>query len=293
MNPTSRRRRIAIALLALGGVVVGSGCGTPAGGGGELIIEVASGRRVDRDQLLRALARSDYVLLGELHDNPAHHARRGELIEALQPAAVVAEQLNAGAVVRFGADLLASLSEAGFDAKAWGWPMHQPVFAAAAVAGVPVLGGNLSRERARSVAREGEAAWTMPQRELLQRAPLGDGARELLDADLVRGHCGQLSAERLPGIRAAQRARDATMAQAMVEASSRPVVLVAGNGHVRLDYGVGQLLARLEPGARTTSVGFVEPDQAMPRGQPYTYLWVTAKAERKDPCAGFSAPSMR
>jgi hypothetical protein len=40
-------------------------------------------------------------------------------------------------------------------------------------------------------------------------------------------------------------------------------------------------------------VGFVEPDQAMPRGQPYTYLWVTEKAERKDPCAGFSAPSMR
>ncbi|HEX2009525.1 MAG TPA: ChaN family lipoprotein, partial [Roseateles sp.] len=69
------------ALLAL------AGCAQlPAGQGllaGERIIEVASGRELSRAELLQQLRDSDYVLLGEQHDNALHHQRRGELLQAL------------------------------------------------------------------------------------------------------------------------------------------------------------------------------------------------------------------
>mgnify|MGYP006201562501 CR=1 FL=1 len=52
-----------------------------------------------------------------------------------------------------------------------------------------------------------------------------------------------------------------------------PAVLLAGNGHVRLDYGVGQLFAALRPQARVLSVGFLEAGERVPQ-----FLKLTAGA---------------
>jgi len=59
---------------------------------------------------------------------------------------------------------------------------------------------------------------------------------------------------------------------------------VAGNGHVRADYGVPQLLAKARPGARVLEVGFVEHG-ATAAGAPFSHLWITRRVARKDPCA--------
>lgn len=257
----------------------------------ERIVEVTSGRTVTREELLDALRASDYVLLGELHDNPLHHRRRGELLAALQrPATVIAEQLPRGERLRFTDDLEASLVAAGFAAKQWRWPLHEPLFAAVRGAGLPLAGGNVPIDDLRRVAREGEAALPPPLAAVIAAAPLTDAAQRALDADLERGHCGQLPPTRLPSMRLAQRARDASMTLALEDAGGRPAVLLAGNGHVRGDYGVPQLLAQRHPQARITSVAFAEPGAAL-ASAPYAYVWVTAPAEREDPCAGFKMPS--
>jgi hypothetical protein len=69
-------------------------------------------------------------------------------------------------------------------------------------------------------------------------------------------------------------------------------VLLAGNGHVRLDYGVPQLARQDQPAARLLSLGFVESASPL-QGAPYDYVWITAAPSgRGDPCAGMQLPTV-
>lgn len=269
----------------------------------DVIVEAKSGRTLDLAQLADAVRRSDYALLGERHDNAEHHARRGELIRALGGrGSVVAEHLERGrhfaaAEIAKGeendrggevSDLEAALVAAGFDPKGWRWPLHRPLFAAVAAAGLPLAGGNVPRELARRIAQEGEAAVPPELAALLARAPLRAEAQARQDADQIAGHCGTLTPERLPGHRLAQRTRDAAMAETLLAQTRKPALLLAGNGHVRLDYGVPTLLAQLAPGAKVVVVGFVESGEELAsarRDGLYTHLWLGAPAAREDPCA--------
>ncbi|MEN9626875.1 MAG: hypothetical protein RJA10_101 [Pseudomonadota bacterium] len=294
--PTPADRRVALAALATlaaATVLLAAGCATPASTPDRLF-DAASGQEIRRAELLATLHQADVVLLGELHDNPHHHQRRGALLAELGPrAAVVAEQLPRGARVVPGADLRAQLEAAGFDAAAWGWPLYSGLFGPPMAAGVPLLGGNAARDLARQVARSGPSAWPGDLRSMLEAAPLPAAAQAALDQDLLDGHCGQLPAARVPAMRAAQRLRDASMAQALLDqlaAGARPAVLVAGNGHVRSDHGVPQLLRAVRPSLRVVSVGFGEPGWAA-AGAPYTVLWLTPAVARQDPCAGFRMPA--
>lgn len=258
---------------------------------GERIVEVATGRELGRAELLARLRASDYVLLGEQHDNAVHHQRRGELLRSLGTGVpVVAEHMTRGLAVQPGAELLPRLEAAGFDAKGWRWPLHEVLFAPAAAPGRVLLGGNAPRDQARQVAREGEAALPADLAPLLRAAPLGDAGRAALDADLVKGHCGMLAGERLVAMRWAQRVRDAAMWTTLQQAAGshgRPAVLLAGNGHVRDDYGVAQLARQQQPAARVVSLGFTDGG-AQSAGQPYTYVWQTAAPTgRGDPCEAF------
>lgn len=255
----------------------------------ERIVEVVSGRAISRDELLQKLRASDYVLLGERHDNAVHHQRRAELLNALGPRVpVVAEHLTRGLAVLNGPELLPRLQAAGFDEKGWRWPLHEPLFAAAAAPGRMLVGGNAPRDLARELARKGQAALPEDLQAITRAAPLDEAGAKALDGELVQGHCGMLGGERLVGMGWAQRARDAAMwlsLQAAAQAQGKPAVLLAGNGHVRRDYGVAQLIAAQQPAARVASVGFVETD-AQIQGAPYHYVWITAAPKREDPCAG-------
>lgn len=276
-------------------------CGLPALAA-EHIVD-AHGQAIDADALVTAIAASDLALLGERHDNVRHHERRGELLRALKrrigQTTVVVEHLDRERSFDFNAVCIGSdhglervLSNIGFDAKGWRWPLHQPLFSALATSGANVIGGNISRSIARRIASEGEAALPLASAARLVATPLPETARERLDADLVRGHCGELDANRLPGLRLAQRARDAAMADTLLAASTpgKPVLLLAGNGHVRRDYGVPTLLGSTR---RIVSVGFVEDESelaAARRDKLYDYLWLTDPAKRPDPCAELRKP---
>jgi len=262
----------------------------------ERIVEVASGREISRDELVQRLRANDYVLLGEQHDNPSHHQRRGQLLSSLGASLpVVAEHLTRGQTVQAvqavqsgGAELLPRLEAAGFSAQNWHWPLHEPLFAVAAAPEHLLVGGNISTELLRALARQGEAALPDDLKAVALAAPLADAAREALDEDLIDGHCGMLPKERLSSMRWVQRARDAAMwlaLQQVGQGRDKPAVLLAGNGHVRTDYGVAQLIAAQQPRTRFASVGFVETG-AQREGLPYTYLWITAAPDREDPCAG-------
>ena len=262
----------------------------------DLILDATSGLAIDRADLAARLAKADFLLLGEVHDNPAHHQARGELLATL-PArfrSLVLEQLEQGRRLDPATPLDETLEQAGLDREGWGWPLHEPVIAAGRARDMGIAGGNLNRKVARKLALEGTPALDETLTRMLEQAPLDDIGRRRLEADLAAGHCGKLPASRLPNMALAQRARDASLARTLLEAGG-PAVLIAGNGHARRDYGVPVMLAAAAPRALVVSVGFLEaapgdrPDAAPWRGV-FDYLWFTTPAPRSDPCADLKMP---
>src|SRR5262249_55513159 len=63
------------------------------------VLDVATGHLVAPEAVMLALADADYVLLGEQHDNPAHHELEAEIVRRLIAAgrrpALVMEMLDA------------------------------------------------------------------------------------------------------------------------------------------------------------------------------------------------------
>lgn len=256
------------------------------------IFDLRSGEELSEQQLVERLGTQDIVLLGELHDNPRHHALRAQLIARIAGVrtTVVAEHLPAQARVVLGDSLLADLEGAGFNARGWGWPLHQSLFDGIRSLGLPVVGGNLPQGFSKQLMMEGEGALTPPLQQAYRQAPLSADAARRLDADLVSGHCGKLPDRYLAPMRLVQRATDIAMATTLLE--NRPSVLVAGNGHVRKDYGVPQVIGALAASLKISAVGFYERDRNSPEliqslAGRYDYVWLTDGAERSDPCDNF------
>jgi uncharacterized iron-regulated protein len=290
--------------LALGtSLLLAAACtGPPRVPDPDLRISTGQGAPLSAALAVAALREADFVLLGEVHDNPVHHRERAALLRALadlQPTVVFeqfARSSDAALAAPPGTDLDAWVDRAGFDRRGWGWPLHRPLIEAALASGLRLRGGNLERDQARQIARQGAAAVPADLATFLAQ-PLPAAALEVMNQGLLDGHCGQLPAAALPRMRDAQVARDVAMADAMIRSAAEAggrAVLIAGNGHVRRDHGVPLWLARMRPSAKVVSVGFLEADDADGSLPPaaeralYGITWVTPRRQRPDPCAGFS-----
>jgi uncharacterized iron-regulated protein len=256
------------------------------------IIDLRNGEEISEQVLADRLRTQDIVLLGELHDNAQHHALRARLLArfASSRTTVVAEHLPASSRVRFDGALQSDLEAAGFDVKGWAWPVHQPLFDGIRAQGLALVGGNLPKGFSKQLMTKGADALAAPLAAAYRGSPLSAEAVQRLDDDLVAGHCGQLPARYLPQMRLVQRAADVSMADALL--SHQPSVLLAGNGHVRKDYGVPQVLRALASGLKVAAVGFDEDgverkELVKSLAGRYDYVWLTARAERSDPCEGF------
>lgn len=261
------------------------------------LVDGPTGAPVATAELLRRVGSADLVLLGEVHDNPVGHAVRGALLRAFgeRRPAVVFEQFAASegpiAPPAAGESLTVWLDRSGFDRRGWRWPLHEPVVTAALAVAREIRGSNMARAALGPVVAGGVDAAPEPLRQLIARAPLEGAAQAALDTDLVVGHCRQLPAEMIPGMRAAQEVRDAAMTQALLAAAAGgPAWLIAGNGHVRRDFAVPRILARVAPEKRTVVVGVLEREEdgsapaAAERAQ-YDLVLVTPRTARPDPCA--------
>jgi uncharacterized iron-regulated protein len=238
---------------------------------------------------MAAAARARHVLLGETHDNAEHHRLQRVVLEALGAQgsrALAMEQFDTehqpamDAARTRGADAEALADAGRLNRKGWDWPRYRPLVEYALERGWPILAANLSREAARAIVAD-------PSR--FVGPPPGDTQRRILEKDMVDGHCGQqVPPQRLAGMVAAQRARDARMAETL---SRQPAsVLIAGSHHVRREIGVPAYLGG------TLSIAFIETRAGASRPQDYRhgefdYLWFTAPAARKDPCEGFATRS--
>jgi len=260
------------------------------------VLEAVTGRALTTAELLGRVAAADFVLLGEVHDNAAHHQVRGALLGAAgtRPAVVFEQFARSAAPIPPPAagEMEPWLDAHGFDRKNWRWPLHAPVVDAAIARAGTLWGSGLSRETLRSVVRAGMDSAPAELRRLLEQAPLDSAATAAIDAELMEGHCGKLPASMMPGMRAAQVVRDASMADALLAGGTAgPAWLIAGDGHVRMDMGVPRLLRAAAPGKRILAVGLLErgTESAVAgaaTGRLYDVIIITPPAGREDPCLG-------
>jgi uncharacterized iron-regulated protein len=276
------------------------------------IWDVASGGFIDRQGLFTRLARADFILLGERHDNLDHHRLQAEVLRGLialgRRPAVGFEMFgldDAGAIANHLA--VAPNDAAGLGAAVnWsksGWPdwtMYQPIAETALQANLAIVATNLPSASAKKMSRDGLAALEPSmRRELGLNRPLSDATFATMAADIRTSHCGYGSDESLKAMVAVQRARDAQMAQSLIAAGEpNGAILVAGAGHVRNDYGIPIYLAANAPGKQVVSIAFVEVDdqKTEPRDHtqpalkgrlPFDYVWFTPRVDDEDPCEKF------
>ncbi len=234
---------------------------------------------------------ADIYVLGEVHDNPDHHAVQARLTAAIAPAALVFEMLSAAqadAARDVPRDDAAALGAAlGWDGS--GWPdfaMYHPIFAAAPDA--RLHGAALDRDALGRAREDGAAAAFGPEARAYGLGPLDPQDRAAREADQAAAHCDMLPAGLLPGMVEVQRLRDAHFARVAVTAHDQtggPVVVIAGNGHARTDIGIPAHLAAARPGLRVVALGQFE-DAAEP-GAPYDVTAVSPAMAREDPCEAF------
>ena len=259
---------------------------------------------IEKDQFIQKLLRADFVLLGETHDNPEHHAIELEVLQALlrkeKSPALVLEMLDLEdqpEIDRFlqtkSTDAAVFNQQTGFAKKGWDWPLYRPLIKTALDHRLQIVAGNLSHKQLMAVIKNGisDAPQAVRQR-LAQSQNLKPDQQLQLMQDIRDSHCGKLPEKMVSGMTHSQIARDVMLAEKTAKAGM-PVLLIAGSGHVRRDRGVPFYLSQIVPDARIVSVGMLgvdsntKPTDLAKQKSLFDYLWYTDSVEREDPCIGF------
>jgi uncharacterized iron-regulated protein len=237
-------------------------------------------------------AEADVVILGELHDNPTHHAHQARAVATLAPKALVFEMLTPEAAQKMPNTLpdAATLGQI-FSWEAAGWPdfsMYYPIFAAAPQA--RVYGAEVPRTEARRAMKEGPIAVFGPEAAAYGLTdPLPPDDQSAREAEQAKAHCDALPPDLLPAMVDVQRLRDAALARAVVQAmadTGGPVAVITGNGHARRDQGLAQPLARVAPDLSVLAIAQFE--EKAPAAPPFDLWLLTPTIPRDDPCAAFT-----
>ena len=239
-----------------------------------------------------AATAQDVSVLGEVHDNPAHHAAQAERVQNIAPRALVFEMLTpeqANSItpeLRVDADALAK----ALDWENSGWPdfaMYYPIFAAAPDA--RIYGAGVGRDEARAAM---DGGFDGPMDGSAARfgldEPLPQHQQDAREALQMEAHCNAIPEEMLPGMVRIQRLRDAMLARMALEAhedTGGPVVVITGNGHARRDWGMPALLALAAPELEVHVVGQTENEMPLVGG--FDEVLSAPPAQRDDPCEAF------
>jgi uncharacterized iron-regulated protein len=265
-------------------------------------------RFVTPDGLALELAKANYVLIGEIHDNADHHRLQAWLIDQIaikRKPAVVMEMISVDQskvldryLARPDANAEGLGPALGWVKLGWpDWPLYQPIAEAVFRTGVRLFPGDPSRTAITHVANRGLDSIDRAERKRLgldtELPPkLGKALRQIIE----KSHCNLLPKTAIGPMTQVQRYRDAKLASALVKAGTdRGAILIAGNGHVRTDRGVPWYLARQVAGARISTVMLLEVTQGArtvadlaitgPDGQAAAdYFWITPRAKRENQC---------
>lgn len=271
-----------------------------------------------------ALAKSRFILLGEVHDNPDHHAlqawairtvsklRGARLVEGAPQADIVALEMltsdqNDDLDRFYGRKAKVPRPRTADDfgrMLKWdrlGWPdyaIYAPIIAQALYDQLVLKPASPPRTENRAVSKDGfDALGEGVASALALDRPLPAAAAEGLAVEIRDGHCNMMPETGIPAMSRVQRLRDARMADAMMSVGEwKGGFLIAGNGHVRRDRGVAwYMAARGIPEAEITTVLHVEVRDGMTDPAAYMdpqpptatfadFIVFTPRTQRPDAC---------
>ncbi|MFP4629165.1 MAG: ChaN family lipoprotein [Desulfohalobiaceae bacterium] len=233
----------------------------------------AQGSRVDREQVLRLLEQSDYIILGEGHTNPCDHRVQAEILQLLAgsdsdfalglemvPSGMqdVLQEFNQG---RLGLD---ELEESLQWQKIWGhdYSWYQPVLDMARQAGIPVYGLNVPQDALQELKDKGLQEMSRQQRQDLPQ-PIIYPAKEQKQSlrqeyqrheNFLQGKSHDLQdQERFILV---QSVWDSQMAQEAIKVNKNglKVLILAGSRHARKDRGIAHRIRILDNEPRILSL---------------------------------------
>ncbi len=247
------------------------------------------------EDLPQGMAGADVVFLGEIHDNPHHHARQADLTAALQPAAIVFEMLTPEQAALASDEMRQDLTalEIALDWENTGWPdfaMYGPLFQVAPEA--RIYGAAVLREEASRVMSEGAAVVFGPDAgEYGLDQPLPETQQQAREEAQFAAHCDAMPMEMMGMMVDFQRLRDASLARVAHQAFTEtggPVVVITGNGHARMDHGAPYVLTQADSTVKQYSFGQYELEAGEGAAVQFVSWEITEAIERPDPCEAFA-----
>lgn len=224
-----------------------------------------SGQVLSGADLAEKLRAARYVLVGEMHPSPCDHLAQARVLEAMADAG----QAPAVGLEMVGLDRqpvldLFNAGEIGLDELArdldwsqrWGFDfgLYRPIFETAKRLGLPLYALNAPEGVALKAGKAGLSGLSADERRGLPKKILPPPDEQL---DFLREVFAAHGKQTTSGSRnlwkefqRVQSVWDTTMAYRAVlaaKSSGRPVVILAGGGHVDMGWGVATRLAALDP----------------------------------------------
>lgn len=225
----------------------------------ETFVISREGTLMTPDALEAALRAPEVVYVGERHDQAAHHQVELEVLKAVHRrrpgVALGLEMLSSdyqGAVDDFVAGRASDAEFKKVWEKAWGfsYELYRPILELARAYGVPVKALNAPRGVIGQIARGGLASLTPEQRAQVAEdiLPIPPGKYRDYVLRALLEHDPGMPPEQQRRYLEAMAAWNETMAERLID--SRPLVVLAGSGHVLYSDGIAACAARRGAGAQ-------------------------------------------
>lgn len=241
---------------------------------------------INQDALVTQVLDSEYLLLGERHDNLVHHEHQTwiihQLLKAQRQASVAFEMIDNYQGARIArqevtsADQLISI----LNQFKTGWKYEQrykSLFEEVLAAGYHIDSANLNRKRLMHTVMQGEDKLPALYKDMLERTPLTSEQMAVLQEEINQSHCNMLDDKTARKMTLGQRVRDVIMAQSLLNSKQPIKVLIAGNGHVLNDRAVPlyvrSRLKQKSKHARILTIGFIEVEANANNVSDYEQRW--------------------
>ena len=276
------------------------------------IWSVSEQKHISIDELDNQLAHYDAILLGETHDNAQHHKLQARIIDVLihqqQRPDIAFEMLNQNQqedITKFQKQQNPGIDEfakaINWEKTGWpDWSLYRPVFETTIENNLNIIAANLNSKQIRKVIKQGAKVLTPEYQKLLKKYQYNDRQTKELEKEILSAHCDMLPGKMLSPMLLGQQTRDIAMTvviQKALTSTDNKVVLIAGSGHTRTDYGIPYYLHSEKPETKIISIAFIEISQdklkatdyaedwnTKTKKLPFDYVWFTHRAEREDQC---------
>jgi len=264
---------------------------------------------IDKETLNTRSLESEYLLIGERHDNLVHHQHQTWFIQQLEKkplqVSVAFEMIDNEQGIRLAKRQINSVEELISELKrsktSWEYEQrYKSLFAETLAAGYKINSANLNSKQLMQTVKKGELNLPVAYKRMLNKTGLSAEQNTALLQDINASHCNMLDDKTTSKMALAQRMRDSIMAHSLLKSGAQVKVLIAGIEHVRKDRGVPlylqtNLQTQTKP-VKILSIGLleVELDMSDPLAYaeywddhtlPFDIVWFTPQVAREDACA--------